>query len=53
MQIQEDSPRFFPVLKARCFKHDDDDTKIRLTRMEDKVQMILDYFLIEVSSALQ
>ena len=49
-QIQERSPRFFPVLKARCFKHDNDETSIRLARMEDNVQKILDRFENEVSS---
>lgn len=49
-QIQERSPRFFPVLKARCFKHDNDETGIRLARMEDNVQKILDRFENEVSS---
>ena len=49
LQIQEGSPHFFPVLKARCFKQADDETNIRLTRMEDNVQKILDRFVNEVS----
>ena len=52
LQIQEGSHRFFPVLKARCFKHDNDETSIRLARMEEKMQMLLNYFAIEVSSTL-
>ena len=52
-QIQEGSPRFFPVLKARCFKHDEDETNIRLARMEDNVQKILERFENEVSSSHQ
>ena len=52
IQIQARSPRFFPVLKARCFKHDDDETNIRLARMEHNVQKILDRFENEVSTVL-
>ena len=53
IQIQERSPRFFPVLKARCFGHDEDETNIRLTSMEDNIQKILDRFENEVSCVLQ
>ena len=53
MQIQKRSPRFFPVLKARCLEHDEDETKLRLRTIEGNVQQILERFENEVSSVLQ
>ena len=54
IQIQKESPRFFPVLKALCIEHADLDnaTKLnmQLTRVENNIQMILDRFENEVST---
>ena len=50
VQIQKGIPRFFPVLKARCLEHDEDETNRRLRAIEGSVNQILERSESEVSS---
>jgi inositol 1,4,5-triphosphate receptor type 1 len=43
-QIKENSPRFFPLHKARCLQDEDDDTKVKLESLMANVQKIMDRF---------